>query len=122
MKETVEELTNQIAGTLNGWGNILPYRRQLLAREILAISLDQTRDDCSHCEGTGFIGGPGINDKCEKCDGTGKIGDWHPERLVVLDKDQDCGELVERLCHCATSVDMKRVLFMANFRRIKEER
>lgn len=56
-----------------------------LAEEYIKL-LDQTKDSCFECEGTGYIGGVGINDLCTNCNGTGKVGEWHPDRLVNVRK------------------------------------
>ncbi len=52
--------------------------------------LHNIRQDCEKCEGTGGIGGVGINDLCEDCQGTGgrTLGD-------ILDLLK-AGKLVEK--------------------------
>lgn len=70
---------------------------KILGEEPLATllsKLEQTRDDCP-CEGIKekTVDRPdgkriNIDYSCPNCNGTGKVGEWHPERLVVLDADQ----------------------------------
>ena len=39
----------------------------------VVIKVDRELPVCACCEGTGLIGGAGINDCCPECNGTGKI-------------------------------------------------
>lgn len=99
MEQTVEQLLltdEEIQGiwdTDEGWISWVQFG-QAVAKVQLAKALDQTKDDCPNCRGKGQLytcqlpEGEGV--RCPRCYGTGKVGDWHPERLVVLDKDQSC--------------------------------
>jgi len=53
-------------------GNIMDCYRDSYVEDILFLTISRDRK-CGSCEGTGLIGGPGINDRCDDCKGTGSL-------------------------------------------------
>ena len=86
------------------------------------IKLEQLREKCPECYGEGeLIDEGGCHNMCNVCNGEGYI--LHPERLVVLDEDQDVPKHPERdnlFTKYGGYLEAQQDMLKANWRKIKE--
>ena len=79
-------MTDKLDGVRGKWQKILEHHGVFDREDELLNTPIPIEGGCQEGEGTGLIGGSGINDRCDDCKGTGK-----------LDKTITAREAIERV-------------------------